>query len=208
MKEGQSLAWVSIAGLLGADDQGGVQIQAEGRVQRLRERAAEGVQEHHCVRHTVEGQSSFLPFQEHTDPRAGRCSHCGFSIVVPGGISSVCTPQPPRVLIASQEAGLSASFASDSAVGDTNVNPSSAPPLHLPVAGATKLALLAQDLGHRIKSLGVRGVGLGLLATVGTLAPLQENQSRVGCIQVQRQTTRNWREREERTRLTSPMFCE
>lgn len=183
------LGGVSIASLRGADKQGRVQVQAERRVQWLGERATKGVQEHHCVRHTVEGQRSFLAFQEHADSGAGWRSHRGLAVVMPGGISSVCTPQPPRVLVAPQQAGFSTAFASDTSVGYTDVDPSPAPPLYLPVAGATKLALPAEDLGHRIKTLGVRRVGLGLFTTVGTLGPLLENQSRVGCIRVQRQTT-------------------
>lgn len=35
MRMGAKLGWVSIASLMGADEQGGVQVQAEGRVQRL-----------------------------------------------------------------------------------------------------------------------------------------------------------------------------
>lgn len=177
---------------MGADEQGGVQVQTEGWVQRLRERAPKGVQEHHCVRHAVEGQRSFLALQEHTDSGAGRRRHRGLSVVMPGSVSGLGAPQTPRVLVAPQQAGLSTAFTSDTSVGDANVDPSPAPPLHLPVAGTTKLALPAQDLGHRIKALRVRRVGLGLLATVGTLGPLEEDQGRVGGIRVQRQTTRNW----------------
>lgn len=180
---------------MGADEQGGVQVQTEGRVQRLRERAPKGVQEHHCVRHAVEGQRSFLALQEHTDSGAGRRRHRGLSVVMPGSVSGLGAPQTPRVLVAPQQAGLSTAFTSDTSVGDANVDPSPAPPLHLPVAGTTKLALPAQDLGHRIKALRVRWVGLGLLATVGTLGPLEEDQGRVGGIRVQRQTTRNWGEK-------------
>lgn len=148
MRRGAWLGWVSIASIMGANEQGGVQVQAEGRVQRLRERATKGVQEHHCVRHAVEGQRSFLALQEHADSGTGRCSHRGLTIVMPGSVSSMCTPQPPRVLVAPQQTGFSATFASDTSVGDTDVDPSPAPPLHLPVVGTTKLALPAQDLGH------------------------------------------------------------
>lgn len=89
------LSWVSIASLMGADEQGGVQVQAEGWIQRLREGTAEGVQQYYCVRHAVEGQRSFLALQEHADPGAGRRGHRGLTVVVPGGVPSVRTPQPP-----------------------------------------------------------------------------------------------------------------
>lgn len=42
--EGAGLGWVSIAALRGTDEQGRVQVQAECRVQRLREWASKGVQ--------------------------------------------------------------------------------------------------------------------------------------------------------------------
>lgn len=145
---GAWLGWVCIACLMGADEQGGVQVQAEGRVQRLRERAAKGVQKQHCVRHAVEGQRSFLALQEHADSGAGRRGHRGLAVVVPGSIPGVRAPQPPRVLVAAQQAGFATTFAPDTAVGDADVDPSAAPPLHLPVAGTTKLALPAQDLGY------------------------------------------------------------
>lgn len=80
---------------MGADEQGGVQVQAEGWIQRLREGTAEGVQQYYCVRHAVEGQRSFLALQEHADPGAGRRGHRGLTVVVPGGVPSVRTPQPP-----------------------------------------------------------------------------------------------------------------
>lgn len=142
------LGWISIASLMRADEQGGVQVQAEGWVQWLREWATKGVQEHNCVRHTVEGQRSFLALQEHANSGTGWCRDCGLAVVMPGGIPSMCAPQPPRVLVAPQQAGFSATFASDASVCDANVHPSPAPPLHLPVAGTTKLALPAQDLCH------------------------------------------------------------
>lgn len=189
----ERLGWVTIAPVMGADEQSRVQVQAESWIQWLRERAAKGVQENYCVWYTVERQRSFLPFQKHTNPRAGWCSYCGFTVVVPGSVSSVCTPQPPRVLVPSQQAGFPPTFASDPSVGDTDINPSSSSPLHLPVARTTELALPAQDLSHRIKALRVRGVWLGLLATVGTLGTLKKNQGGVGCVRVQGQTTWTWR---------------
>lgn len=144
----KQLAWIPTVSLMGADEQGGVQVQAEGRVERLSELALKSVQEHHCVRHAVEGQSPLLALQEHADPGAGRGSHRGLAVVVPSGISRMRAPQPPGVLVAPKQAGLSAPFASDTSVCDADVDPSSAPPLHLPVAGTGKLTLLAQDLRH------------------------------------------------------------
>ena len=46
---GAGLGGVSIASLRWADEQVGVQVQAEGWVQGLREGATEGVQEQHSV---------------------------------------------------------------------------------------------------------------------------------------------------------------
>lgn len=108
----------------------------------------ESVQEHHGVRDAVKRQISFLALQKHADPGGGRCSDCGLAVIVPCGISSMTTPQPPRVFIAPKQAGLPATFASDPSVGDAYVDPPTASPLHLPVAGTTKLALPAQDLCH------------------------------------------------------------
>lgn len=106
------------------------------------------VQEDHGVRDAVKGQCSFLALQKHGDPGAGRCSDRGFTVVMPCSISSMCTPQPPRVFVAPKQAGLSATFAANTSVGDAYVDPSAASPLHLPVAGSTELALPAQDLCH------------------------------------------------------------
>lgn len=108
----------------------------------------ESVQEHHGVRDAVKGQSSFLALQKHAYPGGGRCSDRGLAVIVPCSISSMTTPQPPRVLIAPKQAGLPATFAPDPTVGDAYVNPPTSSPLHLPVAGTTKLALPAQDLRH------------------------------------------------------------
>lgn len=71
------------------------------------------------------------------------------------------------------------------------------PPLHLPVAGPSKLALPTEDLGHGVEAQGVEGVALGLLSTVSPLGTLQEEQGGVGRVWVQGQTTGAWREREE-----------
>lgn len=142
------------------------------------------MQQHHGVRYAVEGQRPLVALQEHPDPGAHRRRHSGLAVVVPGGISGVRAPQPPRVVIAPQQTGLPPTFTSDTPVGDADVHPPAAPPLHLPVAGVAELSLPAQNLGHRVKALRVLGVGLGLLATVGTLRPLQEDQGRVGRIGV------------------------
>lgn len=198
-REGWAL-WggVPVASVVGADEQGGVQVQAEGRVQRLGERAAEGVQQYHRVRHAVEGQRPLLPLYEDADAGAGRGGHRGLAVVVPGGVAGVRAPQPPRVLVAPQQAGLPAAFASDAPVGDADVHPAAALPLHLPVAGAAELALLAQHLGHRVEALWVGGVGLGLLTAVGPLRALQQDQSRVGRVRVQGQTRWNWSREKKR----------
>lgn len=142
------------------------------------------MQQHHGVRYAVEGQRPLVTLQKHTNPGAHRGGHRGLTVVMPGSISSVCAPQPPRVLIATQQTRFSPTFASDAPVRDADVDPPTSPPLHLPVDGIAELSFPAQDLGHRVKTLLVRGVRLGLLATVGPLTPLQENQGGVGGIGV------------------------
>lgn len=182
--EGAGLRRVSITALRRADQQGGVEVQPERRIQRLREETAKGVQQHHGVRYAVEGQRPLVTLQKHTDPGADGCGHRGLPVVMPGSVSSVRAPQPPGVVIATQQTGLPPTFASDAPVGDPDVHPATPPPLHLPVASIAKLTFPAQNLGHRVKPLLVRGVRLGLLATVGTQPPLQEDQGGMGGIGV------------------------
>lgn len=96
-----------------ADEQGGVQVQAESRVQRLGELALKGVEEHHRVRNAVERQGPFLSLQQNPDPRAGRGGHRGLAVVVPRRVACMRAPQPPGVLVTAEQAGPSAAFASD-----------------------------------------------------------------------------------------------
>lgn len=181
---GVGLGWVSITALRRADNQGRVKIQPKRRIQRVWEQAAKSVQQHHGVRYAVEGQRPLVTLQKHTDPGACWRGHGGLTVVMPGSISSMCAPQTPRVLIATQQTWLSPTFASNTPVSDADVDPPAAPPLHLPVASITKLSFPAQNLSHWVKALWVRWVRLRLLATVGTLMPLQEKQSGVGSIRV------------------------
>lgn len=182
--EGAGLRMVSITALGRADQQGGVKVQPERRIQRLREETAESVQQHHAVRYAVEGQRPLVTLQKHTNPGADGRGHRGLAVVMPGSVSSVRAPQPPGVVIATQQTGFPPTFASDAPVRDPDVHPPAPPPLHLPVASIAKLSFPAQYLGHRVKPLLVSRVRLGLLATVGTQTPLQEDQGGVGGIGV------------------------
>ena len=175
-------------------DQCGVQVQAEGGVQRLGEGPLEGVQQREHVRHAVERQRPPVALQEHGHARARRRRHRGLAVVVPRRVARVRAAQAPRVLVAAQQAGLAAALAADAAVGDAHVHPAPATPLHLPVAGARELALAAQHLGHRVEALGVQGVGLGLLPAVGPRrrAP-QQHQGGVGRVGVQGEAAGDWR---------------
>lgn len=180
----RGLGKVSIIALRRADNQGGVEVQPERRIQRLWEQTAKSVQQHHGVGYAVKGQRPLVTLQKHTNPVAHRRCHRGLTVVMPGSISRVCAPQPPGALIATQQTWFSPTFTSDALVRDADVDPPTAPPLHLPVAGIAKLSFPAQNLGHWVKTLWMRGVRLGLLATVGTLTACQENQGRVGGIGV------------------------
>lgn len=55
-----------------------------------------------------------MALQENADARARRRRHGGLAVVVPGGVTGVCTAKSPRVLVAAQQARFSAAFASDS----------------------------------------------------------------------------------------------
>ena len=193
MGKGWGRAWsggggVSVTPLQRADEESGVQVQPEGRIQRLGEGASEHVQQLHGVGQPVERQLALVPVQEDADARAGLGGHRDLAVVVPGGVAGVRAAQAPRVVVAAQQAGLAAPLAPDGPVGDPDVHPAATLPLHLPVAGAAKLALLAQDLGHAVEAQRVQGVRLGLLAAVGTLRAVHEEQGGVGCVGVKGQT--------------------
>lgn len=63
MNNGGDTIWFYCCPSEGADQQGGVQIQTESWIQRLGELEVKRVQEHHSVRHTIEGQGPFLVLQ-------------------------------------------------------------------------------------------------------------------------------------------------
>lgn len=180
---------LSIAPVQWADEERGVQVQPECRVERLGERAAEGVQQLHGLSQPEERQLALVPVQVDADARAGLGRHRDLTVVVPGGVAGVRAAQAPRVVVAAQQTGLAAALAPDGPVGHTHVHPPAALPLHLPVAGAAKLALLAQHLGHAVKAQRVRRVRLGLLAAVGTLGAVHQEQGRMCSFGVKGQAT-------------------
>lgn len=88
--------------LVRADEQSGVQVESKGGIQRLSEGAPECVQQHHRVRHAVEGERPLLSLQVNANARAGGRRHRGLTVVMPRGVTSVSAAQPPGVLITTQ----------------------------------------------------------------------------------------------------------
>jgi len=129
------------------------QIKPKSRIERLSECGLKCVDEGHCVRDAVEGQSSCTVIHIHSDfRRSGRHGELGFNVAVPEQVTGGRAEQTPGLIIKSKYKLTVPSLPANALIRHCYKNTFTPTPLNLPITTSTHI-LFTQHLQATIKSV-------------------------------------------------------